>query len=179
MIIAFPPCTHLANSGARHFKKKREDGRQREGIEFFCQFLNADCDHIVIENPMNIISGGEYIKTYYPDLAKKYNIPKKETQKIQPWMWGDNYNKTTLLWLKGLKPLIPDVIDQPEMEWKEWVDKKTGKTKRQNKWYFDALCKCKTQEERSKLRSKTFQGIAKAIATQFSAQVFEERGNKT
>ena len=71
MIIAFPPCTHLAVSGAKHFEKKRADGRQREAVEFFCQFLIADCDRIVIENPVGIISG-EYVKTYYPDLAEKY-----------------------------------------------------------------------------------------------------------
>ena len=52
MILAFPPCTHLAVSGAKHFEKKRADGRQRDGIEFFCQFLTADCDKISIENPM-------------------------------------------------------------------------------------------------------------------------------
>lgn len=60
LIIAFPPCTHLATSGARYFESKRLDGRQREAIEFFCQFLTADCDHIAIENPQNIISGGVY-----------------------------------------------------------------------------------------------------------------------
>ena len=69
MIIAFPPCTHLAVSGARHFEKKRADGRQREGIEFFCQFLNVNCDRVAIENPVGIISG-DYIPTYFPDLAK-------------------------------------------------------------------------------------------------------------
>ena len=51
IIIAFPPCTHLAVSGAAWFEKKREDGRQRDGIEFFCKFMEADCDKIVIENP--------------------------------------------------------------------------------------------------------------------------------
>ena len=54
MIIAFPPCTHLAVSGARHFEKKRADGRQREAIEFFCKFLTADCERIAIENPVGI-----------------------------------------------------------------------------------------------------------------------------
>ena len=56
MIIAFPPCTHLAVSGARHFEQKRMDGRQREGIEFFCNILNAKCNRIAVENPVNIIS---------------------------------------------------------------------------------------------------------------------------
>ena len=65
MLISFPPCTHLALSGAIHFEKKRADGRQRDAIEFFCQFMQADCDRILIENPRNIISGGEYIKTHF------------------------------------------------------------------------------------------------------------------
>lgn len=65
MIIAFPPCTHLAGSGAAWFKKKREDGRQRFGIDFFGHFLNADCDRIAIENPVGIISG-DYIRKWFP-----------------------------------------------------------------------------------------------------------------
>ena len=69
MIIAFPPCTHLAVSGARHFEKKRADGRQREGIEFFAKFLNADCEKIAIENPVGIIAG-DYIPKWFPDLAR-------------------------------------------------------------------------------------------------------------
>ena len=84
MIIAFPPCTHLAVSGARFFEKKRADGRQREGIEFFCRFMNVDCDRVAIENPVNIISGN-YIKTWFPELAEKYGLPKKPTQAIQPY----------------------------------------------------------------------------------------------
>ena len=167
MIIAFPPCTHLAVSGARHFERKRKDGRQREGIEFFCQFLIADCDKIMIENPVNIISG-DYIKKWFPDLAEKYGLPIKPTQHIHPWMFGDNYSKNTCLWLKGLNPLAPLVTKEPEMEWKEWIDKKTGKKKRQNKWYFDALANCKTSEERAKTRSKTFPGIARAMAEQWT-----------
>ena len=74
MIIAFPPCTHLAVSGAAHFEKKRADGRQREGIEFFMKFINADCDKIAIENPIGIISGN-YIAKHFSDLQEKYNFP--------------------------------------------------------------------------------------------------------
>lgn len=94
MIIAFPPCTHLAVSGAAHFARKREDGRQREGIEFFCQFLEADCDKIVIKNPIGII-GGKYIPQHFPDLAKKYNLPRKPTQIIQPYQF-DPFKKYNL-----------------------------------------------------------------------------------
>ena len=161
MIIAFPPCTHLAVSGARHFEIKRADGRQREGIEFFCQFLTADCDKIVIENPVNIISG-DYIPTHFPDLAEKYELPRKSTQIIHPWMFGDNYAKSTCLWLKGVPPLVPEVTEEPEMEYLEWIDKKTGKPKRQAKWYCDALKL--SPEERAKVRSKTFPGVARKMA---------------
>lgn len=166
MIIAFPPCTHLAVSGAAHFEKKRADGRQRDGIEFFCQFLNADCEKVVIENPIGIISGN-YIPFHFPELAKKYDLPKKQTQIIHPWMFGDNFSKSTCLWIKGLDPLVPVVTEQPELEWKEWIDKKTGKKKRQPKWFYDALINAKTPEERSQIRSKTFPGIAKAMAEQW------------
>lgn len=166
LIIAHPPCTHLSVSGARHFEKKRADGRQREGIEFFCKFLQADCDKVVIENPVNIISG-EYIKEHFPDLAEKYGLPKNPTQRIHPWMFGDNFSKNTCLWIKGLEPLVPKYTEEPEMEYITWRDKKTGKLKRQNKWYYDAFVNCKTSEERSKLRSKTFPSIAQAMAEQW------------
>jgi hypothetical protein len=169
MIIAFPPCTHLAVSGAAHFEKKREDGRQRWGIDFFGQFLNADCDKISIENPIGIISG-DYIPKWFPDLAEKYGLPKKPTQVIHPWMFGDNYSKSTCLWLKGLNPLVPLVTEQPELDWKEWVDKKTGRKKRQPLWFYEALVNSKTPEERAKIRSKTFPGIAKAMAEQWAGE---------
>ncbi len=163
MIIAFPPCTHLAASGARHFEKKRTDGRQREGIEFFCAFLNADCEKIVIENPVGIISG-DYIKQHFPDLCIKYNLPKKPTQAIQPWQFGDNFSKKTCLWIKGVKPLTPQVTEEPELEWFEWIDK-NGKKRRQPKWYYEALHN--SPEERAKVRSKTFDGVALAMASQW------------
>lgn len=163
MIIAFPPCTHLAVSGAAHFEKKRADGRQREGIEFFCQFLNADCDKIIIENPVGII-GGDYIKKHFPDLCEKYGLPKKPTQTIQPWMFGDNFNKKTCLWEKGVQPLKPLVTTEPELEYFEWTDK-NGKKKRQPKWYYEALSL--PPAERAKVRSKTFPGVAKAMADQW------------
>ena len=128
MIIAFPPCTHLAVSGARHFEKKRTDGRQREGIEFFCKFLEVECERVVIENPVGIISG-DYIPKYFPDLAERFNLPQKPTQIIHPWMFGDNYSKSTCLWEKGVKPLEPIIKNQPELEWFEWIDRKRGRRK--------------------------------------------------
>jgi hypothetical protein len=164
MIIAFPPCTDLAVSGAAWFEQKRRDGRQQKSIDFFMKFINADCDKIAIENPIGIISGN-YIAKHFPDLQEKYNFPIKPTQIIQPWMFGDNFNKSTCLWLKGLSPLIPQVTEQPELEWFEWTDSKTGKKKRQPKWFMDALKL--PPKERAMVRSKTFHGIAKAMAEQW------------
>lgn len=164
MIIAFPPCTHLAVSGAAWFEGKRKDGRQREGIEFFCQFLELECTKVVIENPIGIISGN-YVKEYFPDLAEKYNLPLKSTQIIQPWNFGDNYSKSTCLWIKGVPPLVPEVTIQPELEWFDWIDGKTGKKKRQPKWFADAWHL--PPKERARVRSKTFPGIARAMADQW------------
>lgn len=76
MIIAFPPCTHLAVSGAAWFDKKRADGRQEEAIRFFMNVMNADCEKISVENPVNIISGN-YIEKHFPELQKKISISDK------------------------------------------------------------------------------------------------------
>ena len=162
MIIAFPPCTHLAVSGARHFEKKRADGRQREGIEFFCSFLKADCDKIVIENPIGIISG-DYIKEWFPDLAEKYNLPIKPTQIIQPYEYGHPAKKSTCLWLKGVPLLKPTNIVEPDLV---SYTCKNGKKVTFSKDYcfsFD----WNNATDRSKKRSKTYEGIAKAMAEQW------------
>lgn len=161
MIIAFPPCTDLAVSGAQWFEKKRADGRQKKSIEFFCAILKADCEKIIIENPVGIISG-KYIAKYFPDLAEEYGLPKEPTQIIHPWMFKDNRAKSTCLWIKGVEPLIPWVTEQPELEWFEWVDGRTGKKKRQPLWYAEAWKL--PPAERAKARSKTSPGIAKAMA---------------
>lgn len=164
MIIAFPPCTHLAVSGARHFEKKREDGRQREGIEFFCQFLAADCDKIAIENPVGIISG-DYIPKWFPDLAEKYGLPKKPTQIIQPYEFGEHARKTTCLWLKGLPCLVPtNIVDMGKIVGKGYsVEASANMARDENgkilKW---------NDPRTSKIRSKTFSGIAKAMSEQWA-----------
>jgi hypothetical protein len=93
-IIAFPPCTHLAVSGARYFKEKKEDGSQAKAIEFFMSFTFIKCKKICIENPIGIMS------TLY----------KKPDQIIQPWHFGHGETKATCLWLKGLPKLIPSKI---------------------------------------------------------------------
>ena len=165
MIIAFPPCTHLAVSGAPHFKKKRENGKQEDGIMFFCSFLNIKCKKVVIENPIGIISGN-YIEEHFPEIAREYGLPLKPTQIVHPWQFGDEYEKSTCLWIKGLPELQPTNIVS-KGEFFEWIGK-DGRKKRQAKWFYDALRNAKTSEERSKIRSKTFPGIAKAMAEQWS-----------
>jgi len=94
MIIAFPPCTDLANSGARWFRMKREDGRQKRSIDFFLLFPVANSPLIAIENPVGIMS------TYY----------RKPDQIIHPWQFGHGETKATCLWLKGLPKLKPTQI---------------------------------------------------------------------
>ena len=94
MILAFPPCTHLAVSGARYFEQKRKDGRQQAAIDFFMRFANFDCPRIAIENPVGIMS----------------TVWKKPDQIIQPWQFGHGETKKTCLWLKGLPPLISTEI---------------------------------------------------------------------
>lgn len=158
LIIAHPPCTHLCVSGARHFEKKRADGRQREGIELFSQFLKADCDRIAIENPVGIISGN-YIKEYFPDLAEKYGLPIKPSQIVQPYEYGDPHKKTTCLWLKGLPDLKPTNIVEPKLV---KYTCKNGKVVT----FSEYMVKFEG-EERAKHRSKTFPGIAKAMADQW------------
>ena len=165
MIIAFPPCTHLAVSGASHFEKKRADGRQREGIEFFCQFLDADCDKIAIENPVGIISG-DYIPKHFPDLAVLYGLPLKPSQKIQPYEFGDPYTKTTCLWIKGLPNLVPtNILTKPEGGWVNQSFTADGR--------YGGFA---ANFSGAKTRSKTFPGIAKAMAEQWAGDV-NEGGN--
>lgn len=150
MVLAFPPCTHLAVSGAAWFEEKKRNGKQYMGMGFFLAFTALDhVPKVAIENPVGIMS-----KLY-----------RKPDQIIHPWQFGDNHEKTTCLWLKGLKPLKPLVEEKPELETFEWIDSKTGKTKRQPKWYADAWKL--PPFERLLVRSETFDGIAKAMADQW------------
>jgi hypothetical protein len=170
MIIAFPPCTHLAVSGARHFEKKRADGRQREAIEFFCQFVTADCVRIAIENPVGIISG-DYIPKWFPDLAEKYGLPKKPSQIIQPYEYGNRARKTTCLWLKGLPELVPtNIVDPGEIVGKGFsvgasLDMARDENGKIISW---------NDPRTAKIRSKTFPGIARAMAEQWAGKCEEE-----
>jgi len=139
--IFFPPCTDLANSGARWFKEKQKTGQQRKSIEFFLRLTETDIKHWCIENPIGIMS------SWY----------RKPDQIIQPYMFGDPYTKTTCLWLKGLPLLIPTNLVAKG-------DRHITKSGRSlPKWY-----NLPPSEERAKLRSKTFPGIASAMANQWS-----------
>lgn len=160
LMIAHPPCTYLAVSGARWLYN--EDGsrneerwkNQEEALDFVKTLMDAPIEHIAIENPISVISS---------------NI-RKPDQIVHPWMFGDKASKATCLWLKNLDPIQPtDVVERGEFF--EWVDKKSGKTKRQPMWYYKALSEAKTPEQRRTLRSKTFDGMANAIADQFINQL--------
>lgn len=142
-MIAFPPCTHLAVSGAAWFEQKRKDGRQQEGIDFFMAMVNAPIKHIAIENPVGIMS-----KLY-----------RKPNQIIQPFMFGDPVKKTTCIWTKNLPRLHPTNIVTPEI-----ITLRTGA--KFSKWDYEISM---DRENRAKLRSKTFPGIAKAMATQYGS----------
>ena len=143
MMIGFPPCQHLAVSGARWFKQKRLDGRQQQGIDFFMSLASASIPKIAIENPIGIMS-------------TKYRKP---NQIIQPWQFGHEATKSTCLWLKGLPLLKPtQVVGKGERH-----VTKSGRSL--PKWY-----NLPPSENRWKIRSKTFQGIATAMAQQWGKQ---------
>lgn len=150
MIIGFPPCTYLTVTGNRWFNVKRygEKAIQRQkdrkfGIWFFMQTANADCEKIAIENPVGIMS-------------TKWRKP---NQIIQPYLFGDPFEKKTCLWLKGLQPLIETKRVEPPKR------KIFSSGNSMPVWYAEAWHLPK--EERARLRSKTFPGIAKAMATQW------------
>ena len=150
LIIAHPPCTYLTVTGNRWFNVerygekalKRISDRER-AAEFFLEIANADCGKIVIENPIGFMS------TFW----------RKPDQIIQPYMFGDAYEKKTCLWLKGVPPLMPtNEVKPPER--KRFESGKTMPEWYANLWHLSA-------EERAKERSKTFPGIAKAMADQW------------
>lgn len=131
MMIAFPPCTHLAASGARWFAEKRRDGRQQQGVNFFMHLVKAPIHKIAIENPVGIMS----------------TIYRKPDQIVQPWQFGHGETKATCFWLKNLPKLKATKI----VEGRE-----------QRIWLMPP------GPERAKERSKTYTGIAKAMAEQWT-----------
>lgn len=147
IIIAHPPCTYLSKAGGNRLRVNGEiqEPRYKKGVaaaEFFMAFYNADCPKIAIENPIPL---------------KIFGLP-NYSQIIQPYMFGDPWMKTTCLWLKGLAPLMATDIVVPTGKWVSSTDHRKQKAKDQ--WQTSGK---KSQKE----RSKTFPGIAKAMAEQW------------
>ena len=156
MIIAHPPCTYLTNAGARHLWKGGVLNQERyeKGMEakaFFMAFYNADCDRIAIENPTP---------------SRIFELP-KHTQTIQPWQFGHPYTKRTNLWLKGVPLLEVTEIVKPIATWCP-SGSYSGKHGDKHRGMFTT--------DRARNRSKTFHGIAKAMAEQWagSAAIWNE-----
>lgn len=162
LMIAHPPCTYLAVSGAKwyyhpddkhlptsdrrpHPRFPDRSKHREDALDFFIKLLESPIERIAIENPIGIVS------TRY----------RKPDQIVQPWMFGDEATKTTCFWTKNLPKLKPTKIVGKG----DRITFKSGKS--QPKWYSDALVKAKTNEERQTLRSKTFPGLAEAIAIQW------------
>jgi len=155
LMIAHPPCTYLAVSGNRWLYNKdgskneeRWENRE-EALDFVRLLMNAPIERIAVENPVSVIS----------------SEIRKPDQIIQPWQFGDEAQKTTCLWLKNLPKLKPTKIVGKG----EFVTFKSGK--KHPAWYAEAFAKAKTKAERQKLRSKTFQGIADAMADQWGRKL--------
>ncbi len=163
LMVAHPPCTFLAVSGARWYyhpedkmlptENRRPHPRflnrakdRDEALEFFIKLCEAPIDKIAVENPVGIVS-------------TKYRKP---NQTIHPWMFGDEASKATCLWLKNLPLIEPTNI----VEKGERIHLSSGKSL--PKWYSDALTNSKTAAERRTLRSKTFKGMAMAMAQQWT-----------
>lgn len=149
LIIAHPPCTYLSNAGAaRLYPQKAQLNKERyikglEGKKFFMQIFEADCPKICIENPIP---------------SSIYELP-PYNQIIQPWQFGHPYSKKTCLWLKGLPPLMyTDIIQGPHISWVSGGSKDSKGNKRKN---------CGMTFRDSKTKSKTFWGIARAMAEQW------------
>mgnify|MGYP005818369715 CR=1 FL=1 len=149
MIIAFPPCTHLSAAGAPSWKQKQADGRQQAALDFVYKIRDADCELIAIENP----------------TGKLNSDWRKPDQIIHPFHFGDPYMKRTCLWLKGLQPLRKTNIVEPTHHW--------GSNSTQGGLLKDGTRpKSKLPIRKSwssaKDRSKTFKGIAQAMAFQWA-----------
>ena len=149
LLIAHPPCTYLTLAGNKWFNPEFADRfpdrqkQRKEAVEFFMAFANADCDRIAIENPVGIMSSQW----------------RKPDQYIEPYMFGDPEKKKTGLWLKGLPLLKPTNIVEPVI-----IHCKSGAN--EPRWHIETMHLPK--EERSRVRSQTFPGIAEAMASQWS-----------
>ena len=153
MIIAHPPCTYLTVTGNRWFNVERygEKAIQRlenreQAVDFFMQFVYADCERICIENPIG------YMSTAF----------KKPSQIIQPYQFGEPYSKKTCLWLKGLPKLKPTEIVETDPE--EYYEYRAANGRIKHDSRMRSKCR---KDERASFRSKTFWGIARAMAEQW------------
>lgn len=142
LMIAHPPCTHLSVSGSRHFEAKRMDGRQQAAASFFLMLARAPIPRIAIENPVCVMS----------------SLWRKPDQTIQPYHFGHDSSKATCLWLKNLPPLRPTQFVEPR-----YVD---GKPRWSNQT-DSGQNKLPPTDDRWKIRSETYSGIAKAMADQW------------
>lgn len=140
MMVAFPPCTHLSSSGAAWFEEKRKDGRQLKAVNFFMDLVECGINKIAIENPVGIMS----------------TVYRKPDQIIQPWMFGHGETKATCLWLKNLPKLAHSPDDN-------LFYKKTHVEGREQRIHM-----LPPSPDRAKIRSKTFTGIAEAMADQWN-----------
>jgi len=140
MLIGFPPCDHLAVSGARWFPEKVADGRQQAGIDLFLALAHADVQRVAIENPVGIMS----------------TVWRKPDQIVQPWYYGDEATKTTCLWLRNLPPLFATKVVG------RGVIQVVKSGRRLPEWYSNA-----PRKTRKIVRSRTFPGIAAAMAEQW------------
>lgn len=165
LTITFQPCTNTAVSGAKHFWYKRDNGEQEKSIRFFFEVWKiSNCS----ENPIGIMAGG-YIKEWFPVLYKEmfdYGFPFKATQIIQPYEFGHTERKSTCLWLRGVPKLKPtknvfeEMMKLPYKEYAKVHSMPPGK-------------------DRARLRSKTYTGIADAMANQWgSLSVFSFAGGQ-
>ena len=149
LMIAHPPCTHLAVSGAAHFAKKQASGDQAAALDFVRQLLEAPIPKIALENPVSIIS----------------SRIRKPDQIIQPYNFGHDASKQTCLWLKGLPPLMPTEYVEPRL-----VTTPSGRIAKRwaNQCDNFGHDKLPPSPDRWKLRSATYKGIAEAMAQQWS-----------
>ena len=146
MIIAHPPCTYLTGAGACNIPKHPERVQLGfEAVDFFMKIFTADCEKIAIENP--------------PPM-KRFKLPKYD-QLVRPYMFGESNNKAICLWLKGVDELKPTNFVEKDKDIVRWVHKATGKQKSCSRWYNTLT------NQHSKHRSKTFPGIAAAMADQW------------
>lgn len=156
MLIAFPPCTQLCSAGQHWFSRGLKDPQLREdAVIFFMAFANAKCDKIAIENPVGIMS------TRF----------RKPDQKIQPWQYGHPATKTTCLWLKNLPLLQPtEIIVRPDGGWENQSFTKAGKYGGFINRDENGKILAWNDPRTAIIRSKTYPGIAKAMAEQWAGE---------